>query len=105
MIESRNKLKTCKSRDCAVSTVLTELCAKSQGVMPKNKNQYLVDHSTLKLDYDNLFENENYAADCSPRYEPVAEFPLWTEDLMADISQVVTMSSKNGIIEQSTRRK
>ena len=71
----------------------------------KEQKKYLEDFSTWKLDVNDLFENENHGADSSTRHKPIAEFYLWVEEIMAEISQVVTISSWNKIIEQSTRSK
>ena len=54
----------------------------------KNKYQDLVDSSTLKLDDDDLFENENHAEDFSIRHKPIF---LWVKEIRDEISKVSTV--------------
>ena len=103
--ESRNNLKEIwKSKDFTVARVLTGLCVQMLGMMLEGKHQDLVNSSTLKLDDEDLLENENYAADFSTHYKTVAELSLWADNFKVEISKVVTMHSCNGIMGESILR-
>ena len=73
--------------------VLTELCDQSPGMKLEGIYQQLASLSTLKLDDDYIFENEDCAADLSPYCKTVTELSSHVEELMAEISKVVTINS------------